>query len=191
MTNTEFVFKEKIEIKLLILYILHQSKAIAKQNNLERQFLVDFCMEHIRISYFDLQECISELCEDNIVSSYTKNHKDVLILSDKGEFMLNQFLREIPYSVRDKIDNKISGSITEYKDEQSVTVDYWKENENYYTTLLKITDGDQPAMQLSVSFDNKTSAQALVHQFKKHPEEFYKQILQICDEAINNDLNEK
>lgn len=190
MINTEFVFKEKIEIKLLILYILHQSKAIAKQNHIERQFLVEFCMEHIKISYFDLQECISELSEDNIISSFTKNHKDILALSEKGEFMLNQFLREIPYSVRDTIDNKIAESVMDYNNKQAVTVDYWKENENCYTTLLRIKDGEFPAMQLTVSFGDKKHAQALEHQFKKYPVEFYKKILQICDEAINNDEKE-
>ena len=190
MVDLEFVFKEKIEIKLLILYILHQSKAIAMQEDLERQFLVDFCMEYIKISYFDLQECISEILEDGIILGYTKNHRDILSLTEKGEFMLNQFLKMVPYSVRDTIDNKIYESVAKHNNERAVLVDYWNENNNCYTTMIRITENDSTQMQFMISFSNKYQAQALSHQFKKHPDEFYKKVLEICDEAINKDLEE-
>lgn len=190
MTVPHFEFREKIEIKLLILYILFQSKNIADQEYIDRQFLNDFCMEYIKINYFDLTECVGMLIDDAAILSNTKNHREVLKLSEKGEFLLSQFIKELPFSVRDKVDTIISKEVLKYRNEKSVTSDYWVEGEHHFSAYLAISDEEMPAMRLVMTFPERTQAQGVQNYFKNHPDVFYKKLLDICDEAIKENTRE-
>lgn len=184
MNDYEYVFIDKVEIKLLILYILHQAKSVAKQPYLTRQFLSDFIMQNIEVSYFDMQEAIPALAEDGFLMQYTKNHKETLEITKTGMDTLGFFYKKLPLSIRDKIDAEIYQSLVEYKDNASVVADYWADNPRSFTAGLKIFEDDNLSFQLNVSFTNADDAQKLTRKFKEKPEWFYQKVIQICAEAI-------
>ena len=191
MNDYEYVFIDKVEIKLLILYILHQAKSVAKQPYLTRQFLSDFIMQNIEVSYFDMQEAIPALAEDGFLMQYTKNHKETLEITKTGMDTLGFFYKKLPLSIRDKIDAEIYQSLVEYKDSASVVADYWPDNPRSFTAGLKIFEDDNLSLQLNVSFTNADDAQKLTRKFKEKPEWFYQKIIQICAEAIEECKSEK
>ncbi len=185
MIDYQFTFQEPMEIKLIILYIVYQSKSVAKQDAVERTFLCDFIAEHIRVNYFDMQIQLSTLCEDGHLRSFMSNLKEKIMITEKGSYAIESFATSIPRSVRDKVDTIISGSVHEYKEGQTVSVDYWKENENQHTAVLNIMDNEKNVFKLHVSLPDSKDAQILKSKFKEKPEYFYSQIIAMCSEAID------
>ncbi len=174
-----------MEIKLIILYIVYQSKSVAKQDAVERTFLCDFIAENIRVNYFDMQIQLSTLCEDGHLRSFMSNLKEKIMITEKGAYAIESFATSIPRSVRDKVDTIISGSVHEYKEGQTVAVDYWKENENLHTAVLNILDNEKNIFKLHISLPDSKDAQILKSKFKEKPEHFYSQIIALCSEAID------
>lgn len=191
----QFTFQEPFEIKLLILYIVYQSKSIAKQSEIEHTFLCDFIAENIRVNYFDMQIQLADLAEDGHLRKFVKNHKDCYMITEKGAYAIESFATRIPRSVRDKVDTIISESVHEYKEEHSVEVDYWNESETIHTAVINIRENEKSIFKMHVSLPSALDAQILKSAFKKKPEYFYSQIIALCSQAIDeekaNDLKDK
>jgi len=185
MLKYEFTFQEPMEIKLLILYIVYQSKSIAKQESVERTFLCDFIAENIRVNYFDMQIQLSTLCEDGHLRSFVSNFKDKIKITEKGTYAIESFATNIPHSVRDRIDSIIYDSVNKYRDQQTVAVDYWKESETLHTAVLNILEDEKNIFKLHISLPDAIDAQILKTKFKENPGFFYSQIIEMCSRAID------
>jgi hypothetical protein len=85
----------------------------------------------------------------------------------------------------DKIDEIIYNSVKEYKDNEDIVVDYWKEDEGCYTASLKIYDKDKNALHFALSLPNEQDAQILARQFKERPFEVYQKLISLSSEFID------
>lgn len=183
----EFTFQEPIEIRLLILYIVYQSKSVAGQNEIDHTFLCDFIAENIRVNYFDMQIQLADLSEDGHLRKFVKNHKDCYTITEKGKYAIESFATRIPRSVRDKVDTIIYESVHTYKEEHSVEVDYWKESEDIHTAVINIRDNEKTIFKMHVSLPSALDAQILKTAFKKKPGHFYSHIISLCSQAIEEE----
>ena len=185
MKDYIYEFKDKPETKLLVLYILYQSEHMGECAHMPKQLLSDFISEHINANYFVVQQSILELCQEGYISQFVENHKDCLEMQQKGLETLQYFFSEIPKSVMDKIDEIIYNSVKEYKDNEDIVVDYWKEDEGCYTASLKIYDKDKNALHFALSLPNEQDAQILARQFKERPFEVYQKLISLSSEFID------
>ena len=190
MSDYVYEFVDKPETKLLILYILHQSKHVASCPHLPKQVLADFITKNINANYFVVQQCILELCRDNYISQFVENHKDCLEMQDKGLEALQNFFKEIPSSVMNIVDKAIYDEIREFKDNENIVVDYWKESEGCYTARIKIYEDDKVALNFSLSLHNEKDAQTLAKKFKEKPLEVYQKLIALSAQLIDEDKNE-
>lgn len=191
MTDYVFKFQDKPETKLLILYIMYQSKYVADMPHVPKQFLSDFISEHINAEYFTVQQCLFELIQDSYIAQFVENHKDCLEMLEKGTYLIEQFFTQVPLSVRDKIDEVIVNSVKKYKNSRDVVVDYWAESKDCYTASLKIYEEDKIALHFSLSLPNELDAQFLAKKFKEKPFDFYKRIIGLSSEYIDEARKEK
>ena len=187
MEEYSYRFIDKIEVKLVLLYTVLQAREIAGVPFIAKQFLSDFAMQHINADYIDVHECMDLLVKDGQFIMFNDNHKDVFQITENGEFIVSQFFNKLPISVRDEIDESIYNDLKEHEEKESVVTDYWAENENCYTTSLKIYDEKMLSLQLALSFTNKNDAQIIHKKFQEDPAYFYKKINEICSEVIDEE----
>lgn len=187
MSDYVYEFVDKPETKLLILYILHQSKHVASCPHLPKQVLSDFISKNINANYFVVQQCILELCRDNYISQFVENHRDCLEMQPKGLDAVQNFFNEIPTSVMNIVDKAIYDEIQQFKDDENIVVDYWAESEGCYTARIRIYENDKVALNFSLSLHSEKDAQTLARKFKEKPLEVYQQIINLSAKLIDED----
>ena len=94
----DYSFKEKADVKLITLFIIENFKM-----PVPNYYIVDTLTLEQFINYFDLQQEIGELEEDELITYYIEDDTRYYSLSDKGRQTLEYFSSKIPKTVRERL----------------------------------------------------------------------------------------
>jgi len=155
---------EKIEIKILVLYILRRIPAAITFNELTGLAMCDD-----GISYFDFTECVSEL----IKTGHVRVKDNKYSLTEKGARNGEITEKGLPFSVRGKVDKSTSELRSELSRDEMIKTMYTANPDGSYTVALSLSDGLGEIVSMSLYSANEKQALALEKGFRKNAESIY------------------
>lgn len=175
----DYCFDDKIDVKLIALFIIDNFKMPVPNS-----FIVDTLALEPFVNYFDLQQQMGELEEEELVTYYIENNDRFYSLTDKGTQALEFFSLRIPKTVRERLLRTIKIKIKDLKNALSIKADYKKVNDIEYSVSLGISEGNFDMFNVSVSVSEELMAKKICAAFKNNPQSLYSEFLSILTKNI-------
>jgi len=160
---------EKIDIKILILYILRRIPASVTFDELTGLVMCDE-----GISYFDFTECIAEL----IKTKHIRHKDNKYSLTVKGAHNGEITEKSLPYTVRCKVDDITSNFRSMLGRDEMITTQYTVNPDGSCTVALSLSDGLGDVVSMSLYSVNEKQALALEKGFRKKAENIYMTLIE-------------
>lgn len=161
---------EKLDIKILILYILRRLPEPVTFDTLSELTLCDE-----GISYFDFAECVSEL----VATEHIKTDGHTYNLTDKGIKNSDITENSLPFSVRMKAEKSSSDLRFQLNRKSMITSSHTIMRKGGYTVDLSLSDGISDIISLKLYAVSQAHAQALEDGFTKNAEDIYNKIIRL------------
>ena len=175
----DYCFDDKIDVKLIALFIIENFK-IPVPNS----FIVDTLMLEPFVNYFDLQQEMGELIEEEFVTYYVENDDRFYSITKKGAQALEFFRVRIPKTVRERLLRTIKIKVKDLKNALSVKAEYKKVNDIEYSVSFGISEGNFDMFNLSLSVGDEIMAKKMCGAFKNNPQTMYSEFLSILTKNI-------
>ena len=159
---------EKIEIKVLILFIMRRL-----QEPVTFDALTELAMCDDGISYFDFSESVAEL----VGTEHLRFENDKYSITQKG--VRNGEITEssLPYSVRAKAESRASELRATLNRDSLIKTSRVCEPEGACTVNLSLSDGVGDIVKMELFAANEKQAQALESGFRKNAENIYNALI--------------
>lgn len=161
---------EKLDIKILILYILRRLPAKVGFDE-----LTDFVMIDNGFDYFEYTQCLSELVDTEHVDQNDNFYK----ITTKGANHGDTVESSLPYSVRSKADAYIYPTIEQMRRDALIGTTHKVNNDGSCTMKLSLSDGMGDILKLNILTSNEDQTVAMEKLFRGKAEEIYHQIIRL------------
>lgn len=162
---------EKLDIKILILFILRRLPGVV-----ERDILADIAQCDGGVGYFDFSDCLSELVEAGQVSEEDEGYR----ITEKGAVNCETVESSLPYSVRKKAE-KLLAPEAERLHRLSLLTAKHSVDEGQCIVTLAMDDGKGEILHLELLCADEVQAQRMEKYFKKKAESIYGEIVELLD----------
>jgi len=161
---------EKIEIKVLILFILRRLAEPIAFNELAELTMCDD-----GISYFVFADCVAEL----VKTEHIKLEDNMYSVTEKGE--RNGWITEnsLPYSVRTKAEDSASALRAAQNRNAMIRTSHSDNPEGGCTVKLSLSDGVGDILSLELFSANERQSRDLENGFRKNAEGIYHAIIEM------------
>ena len=175
---------DKTEIKILVCYLLTNAK-----ESLTEQQIIDAVIGQELANYFELQDALSHLTEQQIIVEDNGFYS----ITDEGKDISRQLEKVLPFSVRERAYKAVI-EILQYEalKRQNKTTVTPLENGGFNLNCT-IADGDFVLFSFDVHMPNEKTAHLAEQNFIKHGQDIFKCVLGITPEnpKMYNDFLEK
>ncbi len=172
MDNYGFV-REKLDIKVLILFILKRLPAPVSQNLLTELTLIDNAT-----NYFDYIECLSELEE----SGHILHTEDKYTITPKGVRNGAEMEDRVPYTVRTKALAGIERASKILERESLIRTSREEKPEGGFSVSLSLSDRFGELLHVDILAANQEQAGDMERRFRKNAESLYLRIASLLTE---------
>ena len=161
--------REKIDLKILILYILSRCRFPADSDQLSDMVLCDD-----GISYFDYAECLDELIE----SGHVELSDGRYVITEKGRS--NGIVTEssVPFSVRKKATQQTNQFNSAEARKSKIVTEVTPNSGGGFDLHLGLSDGVVQIMDVRLYADDKKQADMIISGFRRKAEAAYNAFLQ-------------
>ena len=153
---------EKLDIKILILYILNHLPAAV-----DAQTLSDLVFCDNGIGYFDYSDCLAELVDTAHITEEGGKYR----ITEKGSRNVREVASSLPYSVRMKADRVAQHTNTP---------------EGGCNVHLSLSDGIGRIVSMQLLAADEAQARTMEHYFKAHAEDVYQTLVRMLTESEEN-----
>ena len=167
MDNYGFI-RQKIDIKVLILYILEKLPAPVSQNMLTELTLIDNAT-----NYFDYIECLTELEQKDLIIT---TEEDKYSITPKGIRTAAEMESSLPYTIRLKASSGAERAAKILAREAMIKASHKEKPEGGVTVSLSLSDGLGEVMHLDILAGNEQQAKEMEKRFRKNAESLYLRI---------------
>ncbi len=175
----DYSFDEKVDVKLIALFIIENFKMPVPNS-----YLVDILALEPFVNYFDLQQQMGELEEEEFVTYYIEDDARFYSLTEKGTEALEFFSSRIPKTVRERLLRTIKIKIKDLRNALSIKADYEKVNDIEYRVNLGIFEGNFDMFKVSISVSDELMAKKICAAFKNDPQTLYSEFLSVLTKNI-------
>ena len=158
---------EKLDIKLLILFVLRRLPA-----EIDGEKLADLVLIDGGISYFDYKDCLAELVE----TAQIEDREDGYIITAKGSRNGEILETALPYSVRLKAERAAAPVIEEMRRSAMILANH-ETGENGVTVYLAMSDDMGGILDLKLLAADEEQAKRMERNFKKNAEGYYQRFI--------------
>ncbi len=162
--------REKLEIKILVLFILRRLPEPVTFETLSELSLCDD-----GISYFDFAECVSELVE----TEHVKTDGHTYVITEKGVKNSEITENSIPFSVRLKAEKNASDARVTLSRKSHISASHSIRRKGGYTVELSMSDGISDIIDMRLYAASEEQAEALERGFTKKAEALYNDIIKL------------
>lgn len=163
---------EKLDIKILILFILSRLPACVEPETLQ-----ELCQCDGGVGYFDYSQCLSELIE----TGHVLEQEDGYIISDKGRRNAEAVESSLPYSVRSKA-LKLIAPVEERLARAAMIKACHRNTELGCTVELSMSDGKGEIIALRFVCADDAQAKLIERNFRRSAEDYYQRIAAMLSE---------
>ena len=166
---------EKLDIKLLILFLLSRLPAPVDRGTLDE--LCQQCDDGV--GYFDYSDCLGEL----IATGHVVCEDEEYAATDKGKRDGREVENSLPYSVRARALKLIAPVEERLARAAMIRADSVTDEEGCHVKLA-MSDGKGEIISLSVLCAGEEQAKTMKKTFRRSAEEIYQRIVEIlCEEG--------
>ncbi len=164
---------EKLDIKILILFVLRRLPAPVSMETLFDLVLVDGGFD-----YFEFTQCLTEL----VNTEHIINDEEGYRISPKGTEHGDTVESSIPYSVRKKAEKKAEPLINKMKRDSLIGTEYETLPDGTCRINLSLSDGVGEIISLSLIGQGQEQAKTIKSNFRKDAEGYYLKIIKLLSE---------
>lgn len=166
---------EKLDIKLLILFILSRLPAPVDRGTLDE--LCQQCDEGV--GYFDYSDCLGEL----MLSGHVIGEDEEYSITDKGRRNSREVESSLPYSVRARA-MKLIAPVEERLAREAMIRTESVTGEDGCRVRLAMSDGKGEIISMSLLCAGEEQAKRMKKTFRRSAEDIYQRIVEIlCEEG--------
>ena len=161
-----FIHK-KLDIKLLILFVLRRLPA-----EIDPERLADLVLIDGGITYFDYKDCLSELVQ----TAQIEEGEDGVRVTAKGSRNGEILESSLPYSVRSKAEKALRPVVEEMRRSAMILANH-EAGPNGVTVYLAVNDGVGSIFDLKILAADETQAKRIEKNFKRNAEAYYNRFI--------------
>lgn len=161
---------DKLDVKLLVLYVLSRAAA-----PLDRDTLLDLTMVDDGVDYFTFMEVLSELEETDHLTC----EDDHYAITEKGRKNSSVCESSLPYSVKRKCARKLVGVNAALRRDAQVRADVLPREDGSCTLRLALNDEESNLLTIELLSPSQAQAERLAEGFKIRPEQVYNSLLDV------------
>lgn len=154
--------------KLIILYILSRIKF-----PLTNAHLTAFILEKEYTNYFNIQQAISELLDDEFISCDTVRNSSLFSITESGLQTLHFFDNMISQGIKDDIEVFLAQNKHMLQDEVSTTAELYEAKKGEYIAHLKVVERDSTLIDLSLTVPSEEEATTMCNNWKSKSSDIY------------------
>jgi len=144
--------------------------------------LVRIMLENRFINYFYMQQYLSELIDEKLVSAEKKDGISYYSITDKGSKILDMFEYILPAGPKKIINEGTAEIRKKIHMETMITADYVPDGDGY-TVSCKIRENDFSLLEVKIAAGTKDDARNICKNWTSFPQEIY---LEILDSMVKN-----
>jgi len=144
--------------------------------------LVRIMLENRFINYFYMQQYLSELIDEKLVSAEKKDGISYYSITDKGSKILDMFEYILPAGPKKIINESTAEIRKKIHMETMITADYVPDGDGY-TVSCKIRENDFSLLEVKIAAGTKDDARNICKNWTSFPQEIY---LEILDSMVKN-----
>ena len=163
---------EKLDIKILILYILRRLPGFVDAETLRGLVMCDD-----GIGYFDYTDCLSEL----VTGGNVEEKDGTYAVTEKGSRNAEAVESSLPYSVRTKSARLLAPVQERMRREASIVARH-ELSEDGCTVTLAMGDGKGDLIRLSFVCAGEEQAEKIEANFRRDAENYYQRIAELLSE---------
>lgn len=160
----------KLDIKILILYILQQLP-----HAVDGDTLADLTLCDDGISYFEYAECVSEL----VASGHIEELENTYKITEKGIRNGKVTESSLPYSVRLLARRNASKVASKMERDSMISASHEIRSRGGYTIKLAMSDGLGPILSMELLCGSDDEAEVIEQNFRKNAENLYSAFLEL------------
>ena len=165
---------EKMDIKILILYVLAQLPA-----PVDSLTLCDLVFCDDGIGYFDYSDCLAELAETGQITE----ENDSYAITEAGRQNVEAVGDSIPYSVRTKARRVTEPLAERMRRAAMIKARHRAQEDGTALVELGVTDGVSDLLDMTVMAPTEALAETMEQTFKAHAERIYHDVVRILTES--------
>ncbi len=163
------------ENRLIILFVYHKMGMPLSDATIE-----EYLLGKEWINYFDLKNQLLSLVEEG----YLENMEDMRRISAKGIFVLDNFKKEIPFSIREQIDTDAQKNKANIRRKMEIYVNFSQDSTKEFPVVLKLKDNNTEALALRVVATTRDEAEKLCKTFEENADSIYADIIMKVTQKI-------
>lgn len=171
MDNFGFIH-ERVDIKILILFVLRRLPAPIDPESLADLILIDG-----GINYFEYKQCLNEL----ITTQQIEEHKNGCVITERGRKDGEALETSIPYSVRMHAEEALAPVAKAMQRDALIRAEH-SATESGIIVRLSLSDGIGEIFDLKILAGDEEQAKKIEKNFKKDAEGFYGQFISSLSE---------
>ena len=164
---------EKLDIKILILFILRRLPGVV-----EPETLLELCQCDGGIGYFDYSDCLSELVE----TGHIEKHETGYSITEKGARNADAVDSSLPFSVRSKA-LELLAPVEERLRRAAMLTTRHEVLDGGYMVELAMSDGVGEVINLKLLCADEAQAKLMEKNFRLDAEGYYQKIVELMSEG--------
>ena len=166
---------KKADNKLMILYLL--DKMDMPMTNAQ---ITDFFVSENLLTYFDLQQLLAKMVDDNYLEKYVDNNTASYNVTDHGAQTLELLEKRIMQPARSKINIFISENRRLIKKAYEITSNYFYDHQTgEFIVKCGAYDGDTTLMEIAMSVVTREQAKLICRNWKANVNRLYGKFLDL------------
>ncbi len=137
----------------------------------------EFALNKEYMTYFRLQQTLSELAETGLVLEETTHSRTFYHLTEEGKETVHFFKNEVSPEIRKDIDSFFKQKKYELKNEVSVRSDYRRTSKGEYLVSCQVIERDAPLVDLRLIVPDEKEAETIANNWQKKNQEVYAKIM--------------
>jgi len=161
---------EKIDIKILILFVLQRLPEAIGQDRLASLVLCDE-----GFGYFDFAECLAELVDTGHVEEVERGY----IITEKGRRNGSAIESSIPFTVRQTAERETLKLARRMRRYSMIVAEHRSRSDGSLTVSLSLSDGVGEVIELDMLAPSEAEAELMEKNFREKAESIYNRIAEI------------
>lgn len=157
--------------KLMVLYMLDKVAFPLTQSQIS-----EFILDRGYTNYLTLQQILSELTENNLVTAHTTLNRTQLTITKEGKDSLGYFEGRISEVIKQEIIDYFKENSLELRNEVSVVSNYYKTVTGEYEAVLNAKDGETILVEIKLSVPTPQIASSICDNWTKRNQEVYEML---------------
>lgn len=162
-----------VESKLLLLYLIEKMNFPISTSQISQ-----FALEEGIMSFFELQQCLSEMADGTYVDISKENNNTRYTITDLGLTSLHYFEKRVPTHLRNKISRFVSENREQIKKDYETTANYFKDIQTgEYAVKCGIYEDDALLMEINITVVDREQARDICDNWKTNVNNIYDKVL--------------